>query len=54
MSHLMSLSGAKRTCLFALQMSAFDPKRTLKFNFENKNGAALKPRQVCDAKTMNH
>jgi hypothetical protein len=27
-------------------MSAFDPKRTLKFNFENKNGAARKPRQV--------
>ena len=22
------LSGAKRTCLFALQMSAYDPKRT--------------------------
>jgi hypothetical protein len=29
-----------------VQMSAYDPKRTLKFNFENKNGAALKPRQV--------
>src|SRR6476659_6834613 len=29
MSHLMSLSGAKRTCRFALHMSAFDPKRTL-------------------------
>src|SRR5262245_53326154 len=28
MSHLMSLSGVKRTCPFALQMSAFDPKRT--------------------------
>ena len=27
-------------------MSAYDPKRTLKFNLENKNGAALKPRQV--------
>src|SRR5262249_3801923 len=26
-SHLMSLSGVKRTCLFALQMSAFDPYR---------------------------
>jgi hypothetical protein len=23
-----SLSGVKRTCLYALQMSAFDPKRT--------------------------
>jgi hypothetical protein len=23
------LSGVKRTCLFALRMSAFDPKRTL-------------------------
>jgi len=28
MSHLMSLSGVKRTYLFALHMSAFDPKRT--------------------------
>jgi hypothetical protein len=28
MSHLMSLLGVKRTCLFALQMSAYDPKRT--------------------------
>jgi hypothetical protein len=28
MSHLMSLSGAKRTYRFALHMSAFDPKRT--------------------------
>src|SRR5262249_53942205 len=27
-SHLMSLSGVKRTCHFALHMSAFDPKRT--------------------------
>src|SRR5262245_28673330 len=27
-SLLMSLSGVKRTCRFALQMSAFDPKRT--------------------------
>src|SRR6516162_1981889 len=27
-SHLMSLLGVKRTCLFALHMSAFDPKRT--------------------------
>jgi len=26
--HLMSLSGVKRTCRFALQMSAFDPKQT--------------------------
>ena len=24
----MSLSGVKRTCCFALHMSAFDPKRT--------------------------
>ena len=24
-----SLLGVKRTCLFALQMSAYDPKRTL-------------------------
>jgi hypothetical protein len=24
----MSLSGVKQTCLFALHMSAFDPKRT--------------------------
>jgi hypothetical protein len=29
MSHLMSLSGVKRTYPFALHMSAFDPKRTL-------------------------
>ena len=29
MSHLMSLSGVKRTCRFALRVSAFDPKRTL-------------------------
>src|SRR5262249_43667768 len=29
MSHLMSLSGVKRTCRCALHMSAFDPKRTL-------------------------
>ena len=29
MSHLVSLSGVKRTCPFALHMSAFDPKRTL-------------------------
>src|SRR5262245_38334713 len=29
LSHLMSLSGAKRTYLFALQMSAYDPKQTL-------------------------
>src|SRR5262245_53400643 len=28
MSHLMSLSGVKRTCRFALHMSAYDPKRT--------------------------
>src|SRR5262245_12270728 len=28
MSHLMSLLAVKRTCLFALQMSAYDPKRT--------------------------
>src|SRR5215467_8524863 len=28
MSHLMSLSGVKRTCPFAMHMSAFDPKRT--------------------------
>src|SRR5215510_5549276 len=28
MSHLMSLSGVKRTSRFALQISAFDPKRT--------------------------
>jgi len=28
MSHLMSLLGVKRTCPFALHMSAFDPKRT--------------------------
>jgi hypothetical protein len=35
-------------------MSAFDPKRTLKFNFENKNGAALRPRQVVMRNTMNH
>ena len=28
MSRLMSLSGVKRTCLLALHMSAFDPKRT--------------------------
>src|SRR5262245_41070655 len=28
-SHLMSLSGVKRTCRCALHMSAFDPKRTL-------------------------
>src|SRR5215510_14457038 len=27
MSHLMSLPGVKRTCLVALHMSAFDPKR---------------------------
>jgi hypothetical protein len=29
MSHLMSLSGVKRTSAPALHMSAFDPKRTL-------------------------
>jgi len=34
-------------------MSAYVPKRTLKFNLENKNGAALKPRQVVMQKTMN-
>src|SRR5215470_10396125 len=28
MSHLMSLSGVKRTWCFAAHMSAFDPKRT--------------------------
>src|SRR5262245_66044712 len=28
MSHLMSLCGLKQICLFALHMSAFDPKRT--------------------------
>ena len=28
MSHLMSLSGVKRTWAGAVQMSAFDPKRT--------------------------
>ena len=28
MSHLMSLSGVKRTWCFALHMSAYDPKRT--------------------------
>src|SRR5215813_2367030 len=30
MSHLMSLSRVKRTWDFALHMSAFDPKRTLR------------------------
>ena len=33
MSHLMSLLGVKRTCRVALHMSAFDPKRTSKFEF---------------------
>jgi len=32
MSHLMSLSGVKRTWPFALHMSAYDPKRTSKAN----------------------
>jgi hypothetical protein len=27
------LSGAKRTCRFALQMSAYDPKRTLSHSY---------------------
>jgi hypothetical protein len=38
--------GGKADMPFAVQMSAYDPKRILKFNFENKNGPALKPRQV--------
>src|SRR5215467_7764315 len=33
MSHLMSLSGVKRTCLVALHESAYDPKRTLNVRF---------------------
>jgi hypothetical protein len=28
-THFVSLLGVKRTCRFALHMSAFDPKRTL-------------------------
>ena len=27
--HMSAFGGVKRTCLFALQMSAYDPKRTL-------------------------
>jgi len=44
-SHLRSLLGAKRTCPFALHMSAFDPKRTCvsrrkTFAFDPKRGFA--------------
>src|SRR5262245_32125459 len=38
MSHLMSLSGVKRTWPIAVQMSAYDPKRTL---FEPSKAPAL-------------
>ena len=31
----MSASGVKRTCRFALHMSAFDPKRTSSFDVTN-------------------
>jgi hypothetical protein len=41
----MSLLGVKRTWAGALHMSAFDPKRTMKVNFDNKTGAAEGPRQ---------
>jgi hypothetical protein len=37
MSHLMSLSGAKRPCPFALHMSAYDPKRTLEQLVQSQN-----------------
>ena len=42
----MSAFGAKADMAYCSANVRFDPKRTLKFNFENKNGAALKPRQV--------
>jgi hypothetical protein len=42
----LSLLGVKRTWSIALHMSANDPKRTMKFNFDNKKGAALRPRQI--------
>ena len=35
------LSGVKRTCLFALHMSAFDPKRTLAAHFEPPFGLII-------------
>jgi hypothetical protein len=50
----MSASGGKADTAYCSAKSANDPKRTLKFNFENKNGAALKPRQVVMRNTMNH
>src|SRR5262249_24436221 len=43
----MSLLGVKRTCLFALQMSAFDPKRTSGPPFRNlANEYALVARRL--------
>jgi hypothetical protein len=47
----MSLSGVKRTCRFAAQMSAFDPKRTLAgslkvVNFEQTRMGAINYQQA--------
>jgi len=47
MSHLMSLSGVKRTTIFATHMSAFDPKRTVaiawRHNWEAQRGPLAIP-----------
>jgi hypothetical protein len=42
----MSAFGGKADMAYCIANVRFGSKRTLKFNFENKNGAALKPRQV--------
>src|SRR5262245_1599507 len=41
MSHLMSLSGVKRTSSFAAHMSAFDPKRTYWTSVQLENASPV-------------
>src|SRR5262245_64479243 len=43
MSHLMSLSGVKRTCPSALHVSASDPKRTEKVQPSHSRAGGRKP-----------
>ena len=42
-AHQCPLSGAKRTCLFAPHMSAFDPKRTFGARLQSKSTGACVP-----------
>ena len=49
---LQSLCGVKRTCLFALHMSAFDPKRTSAHRKEPQAFAALSCRTAADYRDL--